>query len=73
MSTDTSVDNHPEIQSENHVVEQTLACFKCFIKRLIARKPMRQIEVEIQTHNRMKRTLNWIELTGIGLGSTIGK
>jgi hypothetical protein len=73
MSIDMSVDNNSEVRSNHPLVGQAYSSVKYFIKRLTARKSMLQIHTEIETHNELKRTLNWILLTGIGLGAIIGK
>ena len=46
---------------------------KPFINQLISRKPMIQLQEEILTQNPLERTLNWVQLTGIGLGAIIGQ
>ena len=43
------------------------------LHQLKVRKPMSQIQEEIDTNNPLGRTLNCIHLTAIGLGSIIGK
>jgi hypothetical protein len=73
MSADMSVNNNAGIQPANRVLRQALSCPKAFIKRLIARKPMGTLQTEIETRNELRRTLNWVQLTAIGLGGTIGE
>jgi hypothetical protein len=73
MSVVTSVDTNSHIQSSNHVVKPVWSYFKTFIHRLIVRKPMGQLQAEIETDNKLRRSLNWVQLTGIGLGCTIGE
>jgi amino acid transporter len=34
---------------------------------------MSQLQIEIDTQNELKRTLNWFQLTAIGLGAIIGE
>lgn len=68
-----SLSSNPTIQSKRDVVGQVLSCCKSFPQQLIERKPMREIQTEIETKNEMRRTLNFIQLTGIGLGSIIGE
>ncbi|CAF0762147.1 unnamed protein product [Adineta steineri] len=72
MSDITSIDNNSCIQLTHRVSRQVLWSCKSFGKQLIARKPMKDIQIEIETKNEMRRTLNWIQLTGIGLGGIIG-
>jgi hypothetical protein len=73
MSGITSVDNNSQIPSGNHVTRRAGSGLKTFIQRLIARKPMGQLQAEIEIKNDLRRTLNWVQLTGIGLGCTIGE
>jgi hypothetical protein len=73
MSAVTSVDNNGTVRSKNYVLRRALFWCKTFIKQLIARKPMSQVHVEIDTQNELKRTLNGIQLTAIGLGAIIGE
>ncbi|CAF3659642.1 unnamed protein product [Adineta steineri] len=72
MSDNTSIDNNSITQLTRRASRQVLWSCKSFAKQLIARKPMKDIQIEIETKNEMRRTLNWIQLTGIGLGSIIG-
>ncbi|CAF5114205.1 unnamed protein product, partial [Rotaria sp. Silwood1] len=72
MSADRSVDNNSMIRSEHNATKRVLYYTKVFFKRLIARKPMDILQAEIDTHNELRRDLNWIQLLGIGLGATIG-
>jgi hypothetical protein len=60
-------------QPENHIGKRILFSLKAFIKRLIARKPMSQLQGEIEKQNELRRTLNWFQLTAIGLGAIIGE
>jgi hypothetical protein len=73
MSSVTSIDNNAPVRSNNYVVKNALIYCKTFIKRLLARKSMSQIQIEIEIQNELKRTLNWVQLTAIGLGAIIGK
>jgi len=34
---------------------------------------MKTLQAEIETQNEMRRTLNWVQLIAIGLGSFIGE
>ncbi|CAF3420028.1 unnamed protein product [Rotaria sp. Silwood1] len=72
MSADRSVDNNSMIRSEHNATKRVLYYTKVFFKRLIARKPMEILQAEIDTRNELRRDLNWIQLLGIGLGTTIG-
>jgi hypothetical protein len=73
MIVDTPVHNNATIRSENNVAKRALFSSTTFIHRLIARKPMSQLQVEIETQNELRRTLNWLQLTAIGLGGIIGE
>ncbi|CAF4020374.1 unnamed protein product, partial [Rotaria sordida] len=42
------------------------------VERLFARKPMIDVQKQLDTTQGFKRTLNWIQLLTIGLGATIG-
>jgi hypothetical protein len=66
-------DQNVTIQPRNHVGKRALFCSKAFIQRLIARKPMSQLQAEIEIQNELRRTLNWFQLTAIGLGAIIGE
>jgi len=68
-----SVDNNAGIQTHNRVSTQVLSLLLYFIKRLTARIPMGQLQVEIHTRTVLRPALNWVHLTAIGLGGTIGK
>jgi hypothetical protein len=73
MSSVTSVDNNESVRSKCYIGKKALFYCKIFIKRLIARKSMSQIQAEIETQNKLRRTLGWIQLTAIGLGAIIGE
>jgi hypothetical protein len=73
MSSVTSVDNNAAIRSKNNISQQALFCCKTFIKRLIGRKSMSQLQAEIETQNELRRELNWVQLTAIGVGAIIGE
>jgi hypothetical protein len=73
MSVDTPVDNNATIQTHNRLSRQVLSSLSHFIKRLTARIPMGQLQVEIHTRTVLRPALNWVHLTAIGLGSIIGK
>jgi hypothetical protein len=73
MSSVTSVDNNASVRSKSYLRNKTLFYCKTFIKRLTARKSMSQIQADIETQNQLRRTLNWIQLTAIGLGAIIGE
>ena len=61
------------VQSENHGGKYALFCSKAFIARLIVRKPMNQLQAEIEIQNELRRTLNWFQLTAISFGGIIGR
>ena len=67
------VHKDPTIQPRNYVGQKVLSCSNAFIERLITRKTMGQLQAEIEIDNAMRRTLNWVQLTAIGLGCTIGE
>ena len=66
---DYNVQNQPKICATK---KQLLFGSKLFIKRLIARKPMREIQAEIEIQNELKRALNLFQLISVGLGAIIG-
>jgi hypothetical protein len=66
-------DVNGSVLPENHVSKYVLFCLKAFIERLIAYKPMNQLQAEIDIENVLRRTLNWFQLTAIGLGAMIGE
>ncbi len=73
MSTNTSASNNVKIGSRNNVGQRALFYTTAFIQRLVVRKPMSQLQEEIETLNELRRTLNWVQLTAIGLGGIIGE
>ena len=73
MSADAPIDNNARIRSENGIGKRAMFCSTTFIHRLIARKPMNQLQAEIDIQNELRRTLNWVQLTAIGLGGIIGE
>ena len=60
-------------QPVSHVGRRTLSSVKSFMKQLTERKPMIKIQAEIDTQIEFRRTLNWVQLLGIGIGCMIGK
>ncbi|CAF0947864.1 unnamed protein product [Adineta ricciae] len=60
------------IQGKYHVCHRIVSSCKSAGEQLLARKPMSDIQIEIETENDMRRTLGWVQLTGIGLGCVIG-
>jgi len=68
-----SVDDNATVPSKNYAPRRALLWCKTFIKQLIARKSMSQVHVEIDIQSELKRTLNGIQLTAIGLGAIIGE
>lgn len=73
MSVDSSANTAPRINSRNHVGRQAWSCSKSFFERLILRKQMGTLQVEIDIDNRLRRSVTIVQLIGIGIGSTIGK
>ena len=49
------------------------SCLRSFFHQLKSRKPMGQLQAEIDTQNALRRALNWIQLTSFGLAATIGE
>ncbi|CAF4521807.1 unnamed protein product [Rotaria sp. Silwood1] len=49
-----------------------MSCAEVFFNRLIARKPWRDLNTELQTKSAFERRLSWVHLLAIGLGATIG-
>jgi hypothetical protein len=73
MSDDLSTNGHQNMKSKNYVCKKTLFCSKSFFKRLVLRKQMGSLQVEIDTHNELRRSLTSIQMIGIGIGSIIGE
>jgi hypothetical protein len=73
MSSDTSADNNVDTRSNQFLTKRVLSSFEKFIKRLITRKTIEDIEYQIQTHHKLRESINGFLLTGIGLGAIIGK
>jgi hypothetical protein len=73
MSVDSSTNVPPGINSRNHVGRQALSCSKNFFERLILRKQMGTLQVEIDIDNQLRRSVTIVQMIGIGIGSTIGK
>jgi len=71
MSSIFAGDNNAAIP--RNIFKRILFRFHTFIKRLIGRKSMSQINAEIETQNELRRALNWFQLTAIGIGAIIGK
>lgn len=63
MKTSSTKSSHGQTYSFCHTV----------FKQLRARKPMGQLQTEIDTQNALRRSLNWVQLTGIGIGGIIGE
>ena len=55
------------------MIDQKLSMAQAVFERLFARKPMVDVQKQLDTRTGFKRTLNWIQLLAIGLGTTIGK
>lgn len=66
---------HNDVASSSIQLASQRICFSLAtcIQQLKARKPMSQIQEEIDTNNQLGCTLNCIHLIGISLGSLIGK
>ena len=73
MSSNTSIDNNSNIQSEHDANRLELSCTQVFFKRLFERKPMVDVQKQLDTKQGFKRTLNWIQLLAINLGAIIGE
>ncbi len=73
MSSVTSVDNNAPVRSKCYIGKKPLFYCENFIKRLAACKSMSQIQSEIETQNKLRRALGWVQLTAIGLGAIIGE
>jgi hypothetical protein len=73
MSNQASVDNITSIPPNNHLGARVCSHCKAFFKQLISRKPMSEIQNEIDIRNKLARPLNWIHLLAIGIGCTIGQ
>ncbi len=72
MSIKGSGNEHKNMNSKNYVCKQASAHSKTFFKRLILRKEMGLLKVEIDQQNRLNPTVTPIQMIGIGLGNIIG-
>jgi len=72
MSVNSSGNEYKNINSKNHVCNRALAHSKVFFQRLILRKQMGLLQVEIDTQNELRRSVTPIQMIGIGLGNIIG-
>ena len=68
-----SANQNAGIRSNKRLGKQVLSYSTNFIKQLTARTPMEQLHEEIHTRHVLKEALNWVQLTGIGLGAIIGE
>jgi hypothetical protein len=66
-------DANGSVRPENDVSNRAFYSLEAFIERLIVRKPMNQLHAEIEIQNELRRTLNWFQLTAIGLGAMVGE
>ncbi len=73
MSVDSSANVPQRINSINHVGRQAWSCSKNCFERLILRKQMGTLQVEIDIDNQLRRSVTIVQLIGIGIGCTIGK
>ena len=64
--------NNPIRPSTKIVAKGVWISLKETLDQLKGRKSMGQIQEEINIQNTLERTLNWIQLTAIGLGGIIG-
>ena len=69
IATENNVASSP-IQPD---VKRLWTSLKISVSQLIFRKPMGQLQQEIDTQNPLERALNWVQLTGIGIGAIIGQ
>lgn len=68
-----SNDNSLRTQTQKNFANQLCSFTKVFVNRLITRKPMLEVQAQIDTNNELRRALNWFQLLSIGVGTTIGK
>jgi len=73
MSADTPANNNQMARSITDVGKKVFSYTKSFLQRLILRKRMGPLQVEIDTQNELRRSVTAIPLTAIGLGGTIGE
>ncbi len=59
--------------STNHACKQVLVHSKTFFQRLMLRKQMGLLQVEIDTKNELRRSVTPIQMIGIGIGGLIGR
>ena len=68
-----STENSATSSSAKQLSKRLWFSFKTLLNQLKSRKPMGQLQEEIDTQNPLERTLNWVQLTGIGIGGIIGQ
>lgn len=68
--TANNTETNESIRQNNSCV---CSCLRSFFHQLKSRKPMGQLQAEIDTQNALRRALNWVQLTGFGLAATIGE
>jgi len=73
VSVNSSGNDYQNMNSINHVCNRVLAHSKMFFQRLMLRKQMGLLQVEIDTQNELRRSVTPIQMIGIGLGNIIGE
>lgn len=68
-----STDNEPANASRRSANICSCSGPRKFFNQLKSRKPMGQLQTEIDTENALRRALSWVHLTGIGVAATIGE
>lgn len=66
------IQNSSKPSSTKIVAKRVWISLKETLAQLKGQKSMGQIQEEIDTQNTLERTLNWIQLTAIGIGGIIG-
>jgi hypothetical protein len=73
MSVNLYANGLQNMKSKTHACERAFTHFKTFFQRLMLRKQMGLLQVEIGTKNELKRSVTPIQMIGIGIGGLIGR
>ena len=65
--------NPIEKPADNQGDGSVLSHLKTFATRLVQRKSIKQLQVEAEASNELKRTLGSFQLLALGIGGIIGK
>ncbi len=72
MTDYSSTGEHQNIKPKNYVRERILSNSKSFFGRLLLRKPMGLLQVEIDTLNELRRSVTPIQMIALAIGGIIG-